>query len=113
MEDLMAILTCPGCGRGGLRVPDGKRGKVTCPTCGAEWFHPEEIELSEVMFRCARSGAHFAIILSRCSPLPPVLRCPGPIARNLIRQQQRASGSSLSRTCNAERIGANRPDNGG
>jgi predicted RNA-binding Zn-ribbon protein involved in translation (DUF1610 family)/uncharacterized Zn finger protein (UPF0148 family) len=65
----MAILTCPGCGRGGLRVPDGKRGKVTCPTCGAEWFHPEQIELSEVAFRCAKSGAHFAVILSRKSPL--------------------------------------------
>ena len=65
----MAILSCPGCGRGGLRVPDGRRGKVTCPTCRAEWFHPEEIELSEVTFRCAKSGAHFTVILSRRSPL--------------------------------------------
>jgi hypothetical protein len=65
----MTILTCPGCGRGGLRIPDGKRGKVTCPTCGAEWFHPEQIELSEITFRCARSGAHFTVILSRRSPL--------------------------------------------
>lgn len=31
----LAILTCPGCGRGGLRVPEGRRGKVTCPRCGA------------------------------------------------------------------------------
>lgn len=65
----MAILTCPGCGRGGLRVPDGRRGKVTCPTCGAEWFHPETIELSEVEFRCAQSGARFIVQLSRRSPL--------------------------------------------
>ena len=66
---LLAILTCPGCGRGGLRVPDGRRGKVTCPTCGAEWFHPETIELSEVEFRCAQSGARFIVQLSRRSPL--------------------------------------------
>ncbi len=65
----MAILTCSGCGRGGLRVPDGRRGKVTCPRCGAEWFHPETIELSEVEFRCAKSGARFVVQSSRRSPL--------------------------------------------
>ena len=65
----MAILTCPGCGRGGLRVPDGRRGKVTCPSCGAEWFYPESIELSEVEFRCSQSGARFVVQLSRRSPL--------------------------------------------
>lgn len=65
----LAILTCPGCGRGGLRVPDGRRGKVTCPRCGAEWFHPETIELSDVEFRCSMSGARFNIISSRRSPL--------------------------------------------
>ncbi len=65
----MAILSCPGCGRGGLRVPDGRRGKVTCPTCGAEWFHPETIELSDVEFRCSKSGARFNVISSRRSPL--------------------------------------------
>jgi hypothetical protein len=36
-------------GRGGLRVPAGRRGKATCP-CGAEWFHPATVELSEVDF---------------------------------------------------------------
>lgn len=65
----MAILTCPGCGRGGLRVPDGRRGKVTCPSCGAEWFHPATVELSEVEFRCAKSGARFVVQMSRRSPL--------------------------------------------
>ena len=65
----MAILTCPGCARGGLRVPEGRRGKVTCPRCGAEWFYPESIELSEVEFRCSQSGARFVIQLSRRSPL--------------------------------------------
>jgi hypothetical protein len=65
----LAILTCSGCGRGGLRVPDGRRGKVTCPRCGAEWFHPETIELSEVEFRCAKSGARFVVQSSRRSPL--------------------------------------------
>ena len=65
----MAILSCPGCGRGGLRVPDGRRGKVTCPTCGAEWFHPETVELSDVEFRCSMSGARFNVVLSRRSPL--------------------------------------------
>ena len=65
----MAILSCPGCGRGGLRVPDGRRGKVTCPTCGAEWFHPETIELSDVEFRCSMSGARFNVVSSRRSPL--------------------------------------------
>jgi len=64
----LAILTCPGCGRGGLRVPDGRRGKVTCPRCAAEWFYPEAIELSEVEFRCAQSGARFIVHLSRRSP---------------------------------------------
>lgn len=65
----MAILTCPGCGRGGLRVPDGRRGKVTCPTCGAEWLHPETVEFSEVEFRCSKSGARFTVTSSRRSPL--------------------------------------------
>jgi hypothetical protein len=65
----LTILICPGCGRGGLRVPDGRRGKVTCPRCGAEWFHPETIELSEVEFRCSQNGARFVVQLSRRSPL--------------------------------------------
>jgi hypothetical protein len=65
----LAILTCPGCGRGGLRVPDGRRGKVTCPRCGAEWFYPETIELSEVEFRCSQTGARFIVQLTRRSPL--------------------------------------------
>jgi hypothetical protein len=65
----VAILICPGCGRGGLRVPDGRRGKVTCPFCGAEWFHPLTVELSEVEFRCAKGGARFVIQMSRRSPL--------------------------------------------
>jgi hypothetical protein len=65
----MAILTCPGCGRGGLRVPDGRRGTVTCPTCKAEWFYPESVEVSEVEFRCSGSGARFIVVLSRRSPL--------------------------------------------
>ncbi len=64
----MAIVVCPGC-RHKLRVPDGKRGTVTCPHCGAEWFHPETIELSDVEFRCSKSGARFNVILSRRSPL--------------------------------------------
>jgi hypothetical protein len=52
-----------------LRVPDGRRGKVTCPRCGAEWFYPETIDVSEVEFRCAQSGARFVVQLSRRSPL--------------------------------------------
>jgi hypothetical protein len=67
-EKQVAILNCPGCGRGGLRVPDGRRGKVTCPACGAEWFYPESIEVSEVEFRCSASGARFVIVLTRRSP---------------------------------------------
>jgi hypothetical protein len=65
----LPILTCPGCGRGGLRVPDGRRGQVRCPTCDAQWFHPETIELSEIEFRCGKSGARFTVIFSRRSPL--------------------------------------------
>jgi hypothetical protein len=66
----LAILTCPSCARGGLRVPDGERGKVTCPSCGAEWFHPETVEFSEVEFRCSkRGGGRFSVISSRRSPL--------------------------------------------
>jgi hypothetical protein len=68
-EEEMALLNCPGCGRGGLRVPDGRRGKVTCPTCGAEWFYPETVEVSEVEFRCSSSGARFVVVLGRRSPL--------------------------------------------
>ena len=62
----MAVVSCHVCGQK-LRVPDGKRGTVTCP-CGAEWFHPETIELSDVEFRCSRSGARFNVISSRRSP---------------------------------------------
>jgi hypothetical protein len=64
----LAILSCPGCSHR-LRVPDNKRGTVTCPLCGSEWFHPEAIELSSVEFRCSRSGAKFNVISSRRSPL--------------------------------------------
>jgi hypothetical protein len=65
----LAILNCPGCGRSGLRIPDGRRGKVTCPRCGAEWFYPETIELREVEFRCSQTGARFIVQLTRRSPL--------------------------------------------
>jgi hypothetical protein len=64
----LAILSCPGCSQK-LRVPDGRKGTVTCPHCRAEWFHPEIIELSDVEFRCSKSGARFNIISSRRSPL--------------------------------------------
>jgi hypothetical protein len=64
----MAIVACPGCSQK-LRVPDSKRGTVTCPQCAAEWFHPESIELSDVEFRCSKSGARFNVISSRRSPL--------------------------------------------
>jgi hypothetical protein len=64
----LAILSCPGCSHK-LRVPDNKRGAVTCPLCGAEWFHPEVIELSSVEFRCSASGARFNVVSSRRSPL--------------------------------------------
>jgi transcription elongation factor Elf1 len=64
----LAILSCPGCAHR-LRVPDNKRGTVTCPLCGSEWFHPEVIELSSVEFRCSANGAKFNVIGSRRSPL--------------------------------------------
>jgi hypothetical protein len=64
----LAILSCPGCSHK-LRVPDARRGTVTCPLCGAEWFHPEIIELSSIEFRCSASGAKFNVISSRRSPL--------------------------------------------
>src|SRR5450755_2306346 len=63
----MAILVCPVCTRK-LRIPDGKRGTVKCK-CGAEWFYPETIELSDVEFRCSKSGARFNVVSSRRSPL--------------------------------------------
>jgi hypothetical protein len=64
----LAIVICPGCSHK-LRIPDGKSGKVTCPHCGAEWFHPDTLELSDVAFRCSMSGARFNVISSRRSPL--------------------------------------------
>jgi hypothetical protein len=64
----MAIEICPGCSHK-LRIPDGKRGTVTCPLCGAQWFHPKTIELSDVEFRCSMSGARFNVVSSRRSPL--------------------------------------------
>src|ERR1700726_1823369 len=67
-EHNLTVVVCPGCSRN-LRIPDGKRGTVTCPHCGAEWFHPETIELSDVEFRCSKSGARFNVISSRRSPL--------------------------------------------
>ena len=63
----MTIVVCRVCSQK-LRIPDGKRGKVTCP-CGAEWFHPESVELSDVEFRCSTSGARFNVVSSRRSPL--------------------------------------------
>jgi hypothetical protein len=63
----LAIVVCPNAHK--LRIPDGKRGKVTCPTCRAEWFHPEAVELSDVEFRCSKSGSRFNVVLSRRSPL--------------------------------------------
>jgi hypothetical protein len=65
---ILAIVICPGCSRK-LRIPDGKRGTVTCPLCDAEWFHPNTVELSDVEFRCSISGARFNVISSRRSPL--------------------------------------------
>jgi hypothetical protein len=63
----LGIVTCPGCSHR-LRIPDGKRGTATCPLCGAEWFHPEEIELSNVEFRCSTNGSRFNVVSSRRSP---------------------------------------------
>jgi transcription elongation factor Elf1 len=65
---ILAIVICPGCSHK-LRIPDGKRGTVTCRLCGAEWFHPNTLELSDVEFRCSMSGARFNVISSRRSPL--------------------------------------------
>jgi predicted RNA-binding Zn-ribbon protein involved in translation (DUF1610 family) len=67
-ECALAIESCHGCSHK-LRIPDGKRGTVTCPLCGAQWFHPKTIELSDVEFRCSKSGARFNVISSRRSPL--------------------------------------------
>ncbi len=70
-KSALAIITCPGCGRGDLRIPDGRRGTVTCPGCGAKWFYPETVEISDVDFRCSKSGARFTVTSSRRSPLHP------------------------------------------
>ena len=64
----MTVVSCIGCEQK-LRVPAGKRGTVTCPHCGAAWFHPETLELSDVEFRCSFTGARFNVISSRRSPL--------------------------------------------
>jgi uncharacterized Zn-finger protein len=67
-ECALAIESCHGCSHK-LRIPDGKRGTVTCPLCRAQWFHPKTIELSDVEFRCSKSGARFSFVSSRRSPL--------------------------------------------
>jgi hypothetical protein len=64
----LAIVVCSACSQK-LRVPDGRRGTVTCPHCSAEWFYPETIELSDVEFRCSASGARFNVVSARRSPL--------------------------------------------
>ncbi len=92
----MALLTCPGCGRGGLRVPDGRRGKVTCPRCGAEWFYPETIELSEVEFRCGQSGARFIVQLSRRSPTHKF------VIQGITNAPSRPSGETRSNAATAQ-----------
>ncbi len=92
----LAILTCPGCGRGGLRVPDGRRGKVTCPRCGAEWFYPETIELSEVEFRCGQSGARFIVQLSRRSPTHKF------VIQGITSAPSRSSGETRSKAATAQ-----------
>jgi hypothetical protein len=66
-ECALVIESCHGCSHK-LRIPDGKRGTVTCPLCGAQWFHPKTIELSDVEFRCSKSGARFNVMSSRRSP---------------------------------------------
>ena len=64
----MTVISCIGCDRK-LRVPDGKRGTVTCPHCCAEWFHPQTLELSDIEFRCSFTGARFKVMSARRSPL--------------------------------------------
>jgi len=63
----LTVIPCIACPQK-LRVPDDKRGTVTCPSCGATWFHPETLELSDVEFRCSFTGARFSVISSRRSP---------------------------------------------
>jgi hypothetical protein len=64
----MAVISCIACSYK-LRVPDDKRGTVTCPNCRATWFYPETLELSDVEFRCSFTGAKFNVLSSRRSPL--------------------------------------------
>jgi hypothetical protein len=111
----LAILTCPGCGRGGLRVPDGRRGKVTCP-CGAEWFHPETVEYSEVEFRCSESGSRFVVVTSRRSPLHKfvIQGLKRPVPRQATKSEEPNSsspqdvGASVAATPNMRLTGSKR-----
>ena len=113
----MAILTCPGCGRSGLRVPDGRRGKVTCPRCGSEWFYPETIELSEVEFRCSQTGARFIVQLTRRSPLhkfvvqaiknaPPQ---PGQQVKQVKQERPAATAAVETRNAGLDRLSSPKP----
>jgi hypothetical protein len=67
-------------------------GTVTCTVCGAEWFYPETIELSDVEFRCSMSnGARFNVISSRRSPL-----------HKFVIQEIKRAGAAPGRSAKAE-----------
>jgi hypothetical protein len=99
----LAIISCPGCGRGGLRIPDGRRGKVTCPTCGAEWFYPETVEINELEFRCADSGARFIVQLARRSPMHKyVIQAVRDASASTSKASTEAASDSISTEANSE-----------
>jgi hypothetical protein len=63
----MAVQKCPHCGER-VWVPDRESQLLAkCPTCGRE-FDPPIVEVSDIDFKCTRTGQPFVVRLTRSDP---------------------------------------------
>ncbi len=64
----MSIQACPRCSST-VNVPDGLgQLRITCPNCKGQWYHPPKTEVSDLDFKCSRTGQPFIVRLSRSRP---------------------------------------------